>query len=302
MATKLDFTKLLNSIDKVTKKTYEDDSANYWKPTKDKTGNASALIRFLPSKNIDDVPFVRMFSHSFKDPNTNRWYFENSLTTIGEQDEIGDQNKILWDTNDKANQEIVKLRKRKLQYICNILVIKDGGNPEMNGKVMRYKFGQKIFDKIVAATKPDELSGEVPFNPFDPNDGADFMLKMVKANDQYNYDQSKFTNPRPLFGGDEDEIKTVLDQCFDINEEIAPSKFKTKEELKKKFLWVTGQDKSKESSQPQDDSEEFQKLQEMAKEEPKKVTKPAEEKKKPPVPVQQQDDDDAAFFAGLISD
>lgn len=289
MATKLDFSKLLNSIEKVSKKTYDDDSANYWKPTKDKTGNASALIRFLPSKNIDDVPFVRMFSHSFKDPSTNRWYFENSLTTIGEQDEISEQNKILWDTNDKDNQEIVKLRKRKLQYICNILVIKDGGNPEMNGKVMRYKFGQKIFDKIVAATKPDELSEEEPVNPFDPNEGADFILKMVKANDQYNYDQSKFSKQKPLFGGDESEIQAVLDQCFDINEEIAPSKFKSKEELKKKFLWVTGQDKT--ATKP-DDSEEFDKLKEMAKVEPKK----------PPMPVQQEDDgdEDAAFFAGLI--
>ena len=299
MATRMNFSTLLESIDKVTKKTYEDDSSNYWKPTKDKTGNASALIRFLPSKKIDDVPFVRMWSHAFQDAVTKRWYFENSLSTIGSQDEVGIQNKILWDTGLDSNKEICKVRRRKLSYICNILVIKDSGNPENDGKVMRYKFGQKIFDKIIGAAKPDEMTGEDPINAFDPYEGADFLLKMTKANDQYNYDQSKFTSKKELFSGDEDKIQEVLDQCFDVNEEIDSSKFKSPEDLKKKFLWVTGQDSQ---SAPRDDSEEHKKLSELSKSIQKEEVKKVEEKKKPPMPIAEdkEDEDDSAFFKSLI--
>ena len=63
----MDFSKLLGQIDSVqTKKSYEAD-VNLWKPTKDKSGNAAAVIRFLPSININDFPFVRMYRHSFKE-------------------------------------------------------------------------------------------------------------------------------------------------------------------------------------------------------------------------------------------
>lgn len=298
MATKMNFASLLESIEKVTKKTYEDDSSNYWKPTKDKTGNATALIRFLPSKNIEDVPFVRMFSHSFQDPTTKRWYFENSLSTIGGIDEIARANKELWDTGTEENQKIVKLRKRKLSYICNIYIIKDAGNPENDGKVMRYKFGQKIFEKIVSAAKPDEMIGEVPINAFDAYDGADFLLKMVKANDQYNYDQSKFTSKKPMFDGDDDKIDTALEQCFDITEEVAPTKFKSEEDLKKKFLWVIGQEKVQNN-----DNDEIKQLEKLVDKENKKEEAKKEEKKKPPLPVMTDSgDDDSAFFASLIED
>ena len=133
----MSFEKLLSQIESVTakKKTWEDDSANYWRPTKDKAGNASAVIRFLPNKDQEDFPFVRLYTHSFKDPSTNRWYIENSLSTIGAQDYIGTVNHELWNSGTDENKELAKTRKRKLNYISNILIIKDTGNPENDGKV-----------------------------------------------------------------------------------------------------------------------------------------------------------------------
>ena len=59
----------------------------YWNLTVDKNGNGSAVIRFLPQPEGEDVPFVRLWSHSFKGP-TGQWYIENSLTTIGQQDAV----------------------------------------------------------------------------------------------------------------------------------------------------------------------------------------------------------------------
>jgi hypothetical protein len=305
----MDFGKLLTQIDAVsTKKTFEKDE-NFWKPTKDKSGNAAAVIHFLPSKNIEDIPFVRMYKHNFKDAETGRWYIENSLTTIGGQDLVSTINKELWNTGIDANKKIASVRKRKLSYIANILVIKDLGNPENNGKVMKYAFGPKIWDKISNAAKPEEGLGEEPISAFCPINGAEFLLKMQYNQDteQYNYDASKFNAKKPMFGGDDDQIEEVLNRCFDIGLEIAPDKFKTEAELEDKFLWVTGQkksgtgkvvDKVKQDQFDADDAE-MSKLVEMSKV-PAKV--PAKERKSPPMPTDMGGDDDAAFFASLVDD
>ena len=305
----MDFSKLLTQIDSVsTKKTYEKDE-NFWKPTKDKSGNAAAVIRFLPSKNIDDFPFVRKYKHNFKDASTGRWYIENSLTTIGGQDLVSTINKELWETQIKENQAIASKRKRKLSYIANILVIKDLGNPTNNGKVFKYEFGMKIWDKITGAAKPEEGLGEEPIAAFCPINGADFLLKMTynAEIDQYNYDSSKFNSKKPLFDGDDDRIEEVLNQCFDIQLEIAPDKFKTEKELADKFLWVTGQkvnttgkvvDKAKQDQFDADDAE-LDALTKIAAT-PKAAAKPT--RKAPPMPVESGDDDDDAFFANLIKD
>lgn len=309
----MDFSKLLTQIDSVSnKKTHEAD-ATYWKLTKDKTGNAAAVIHFLPNKNIEDIPFVRMYKHNFKNPATNRWYIENSLTTIGEQDYIAEVNKELWNTGLEENKKIVSSRKRKLQYIANILVVKDLGNPENDGKVFKYAFGPKIWDKIVAAAKPEEALGEEPISAFDPINGADFLLKMTynAEAEQYNYDASKFNSKKPMFGGDDDKIEAVLAQCYDLNQEIAPDKFKSYEELKKKFLWVLGQeDKAAKPSKAQQeqfdsDDDELAALAEMVKAdkkaEEKPKTAPAKERKSPPVPVASLDEDsDDEFFKELL--
>jgi hypothetical protein len=302
----MDFSKLLQQIETVTtKKTYTDNSSEYWKPTKDKAGNAAAVIRFLPNKDVEDIPFVRMFSHSFKHKVTGHWYIENSLSTINGQDYIGTVNQGLWNSGLEEDKELCRIQKRKLQYISNILVIKDLGNPENNGKVFKYKYGAKIFGKIHSAAKGDADLGEAAVNAFDTELGADFLLKMQKANDQFNYDASKFNNARALFDGDEDKINAVLAQCADLNMEISPDKFKTEAELKDKYLWVTGAKKSgvaAPKAQDQSVDDELLMLAKMANEEPKAPPKPA--KKGPPMPVMTSEDDgdDTDFFASLVAD
>lgn len=296
----LSFQKLLNQIESVTaKKTYEDDT-NYWKLTKDKAGNASAVIRFLPNADQEDIPFVRLYTHSFKDPSTNRWYIENSLSTIGGQDYVGEVNSELWNTGLDENKEIVRARKRKTNFISNILVIKDTGNPENDGTVRLFKYGKKIFDKIIQAAKPDETLGEDPINVFDTLEGADFILRQTEVAGFPNYDQSKFGSKKPITGGQK-RIDEVLAQCHDLNLEIAPSKFKTPEELKKKFLWVTGQETKTEPSSYDKELDELTKIanEPTPKSEAKVESKP---RKTPPMPAADPGDDssDEDFFKNLI--
>jgi len=302
----MDFSKLLQQFDTISqKKTYDNNEGDseYWRPTPDKVGNASAVIRILPDKNIDEIPFQRKFSFAFKDANTNRWYIEDSPSTIGLPDPVSEANRELWETEVEANKEIVRGRKRKETYTVNILVIKDTNNPEAEGGVFKYKMPKKMFAKIVAAAKPDADLGAEPINAFDPMTGADFKLVRTIVSKFPNYDTSTFGAAKPLFGGDKKKIDAVLAKCYDLKADVAPEKFKSYDELKKKFEWVTGVSKSNGAARAQQAAQdpELDALAELAASEKPKATNPAKRVAAVPTPSMPEDDDDA-FFSSLVND
>ena len=159
---------------------YED--TRFWKPTRDKAGNGYAVIRFLPAKEGEDLPWVRYWDHGFKGP-TGLWYIENSLTSIGQQDPVSEANSVLWNTGRDEDKALARERKRRLHYVSNILVISDPDNPQNEGKVFLYKFGKKIFDKIMDVMQP-QFADETPINPYDFWEGADFNPANYKSYDE----------------------------------------------------------------------------------------------------------------------
>ncbi len=98
---------------------------------------------------------------------------------------------------------------------------------------VKFKFGKKIFEKIMDKAKPT-FEDEKPLNVFDPFDGAEFKLRMRQVDGFPNYDTSVFSEPKPIAESD-DEILSVLNQMKPLKEFIEPSKFKSYEELEKKF-------------------------------------------------------------------
>ena len=160
--------------EKTETKSYVDD--RFWKPTQDKAGNGYAVIRFLPAKEGEDLPWVRYWDHGFKGPN-GLWYIENSLTSIGQPDPVSEMNTQLWNTGREEDKAIARERKRRLHYVANIKVISDSANPSAEGNVYLYRFGKKIFDKIMDAMQP-QFADESPVNPFDFWEGADFKIKI----------------------------------------------------------------------------------------------------------------------------
>lgn len=210
----------------------------FWQPTVDKAGNGYAVIRFLPAPDGEDVPFVRMFDHGFQGP-TGLWYIENSLTTIGKQDPVSEYNSKLWNANandDSLERKQARKQKRRLQYISNIYVIQDSGNPENEGKVFLYKYGKKIFDKLNEAMNP-QFADEEPLNPFDFWEGASFKLKIRNVEGYRNYDKSEFGKPEVLFDSDE-KIEEVYRKAYSLQAFLNPSNFKTYEELQARLVKV----------------------------------------------------------------
>ena len=220
------------------KKSYADD--RIWKPTVDKAGNGYAVLRFLPAAEGQELPWVRYWDHGFKGP-TGLWYIENSLTSIGQPDPVGELNSRLWNSGIDADKEKARDQKRRLHYVVNVLVVSDPSNPVNEGKVMLYKFGKKIFDKIMDSMQP-EFADESPVNPFDFWEGADFKLKIRNVEGYRNYDKSEFANPSALYDGDDSRLEAVYNQLHDLSEFSDPKNYKTYDELKAKLARVLGEE------------------------------------------------------------
>ncbi len=224
--------KLVKEVEKMNTSSGSGADERFWKPEMDKTGVGSAVIRFLPAPEGEELPWVKLWSHAFQGPGG--WYIENSLTTIGKKDPVGEYNRELWNSGEQKKKDIVSQKqKRKLSYYANIYVVKDPLHPENEGKVFLYKFGKKIFDKILASMQP-EFDDEEPINPFDFWQGANFKLKITKVAGYWNYDKSDFGPVSPLLDDDE-ALEAIWKKEYSLQDIIAPDKFKTYEQLEKRM-------------------------------------------------------------------
>ena len=217
-------------------KSYVDD--RIWKPTVDKAGNGYAVLRFLPGKD-GEIPFVRYWDHGFKGP-TGLWYIENSLTSIGQTDPVGELNSRLWNSGIESDKDKARTQKRRLHYVTNIYVVSDPSAPQNEGKVFLYKFGKKIFDKIYDQMNP-EFADETPVDPFDFWEGANFKLKIRNVEGYRNYDKSEFASPDQFLAGEEAKLEGVYNQLHDLTEFTNPKNYKTYDELKTKLTKVLGE-------------------------------------------------------------
>lgn len=229
--------KLVKEVEKMSSTSSGSDE-RLWKPTLDKTNNGFAVIRFLPAPDGEELPWAKMYSHAFQGLGGS-WYIENSLTTIGGKDPLGEHNRDLWNTGTESNKETVRKQKRKLSYYSNIYVVKDPTNPQNEGKVFLFKYGKKIFDKIMEAMQP-EFEDESPINPFDLWQGANFKLKIVKKDGYWNYDKSEFGPSEPLLS-DDDAMEALWKKEYSLAAVTAPDQFKSYEELEKRLKMVLGQ-------------------------------------------------------------
>ena len=228
--------KLVKEVEKMNNAGSSGDD-RYWKLECDKAQNGYAVIRFLPAPDGEDMPFVKMYSHAFQAKGG--WYIENSLTTLGQKDPVSEFNSELWNNGTDAGKDQARKQKRKLTYIANIMVVKDPANPQNEGGVFLYKFGKKIFDKIMSAMQP-EFEDEEAINPFDFWEGASFKLKAKNVAGYRNYDSSEFGKVEPLLGGDDDALEALWGKQFSLAELVAADQFKEYDVLKKRLNQVLG--------------------------------------------------------------
>jgi hypothetical protein len=296
-----DFSKIAGEFEKIANpqtetKSYVDD--RFWRLEGDKAGNGTATLRFLPRVEGDELPWVRIFSHGFQGP-TGKWYIENSLTTLGENDPVGELNTQLWNSGSEANKEIARKQKRKLSFIANVLIVSDPKHPENEGQVKLFKFGKKIFDKIMDKARPT-FEDEKPVNVFDLWEGANFKLRMRKKDGYANYDESLFSDPVAVSENEEDLLRVVNSQ-HKLTEFTDRKNFKSYDELKKKLSEVLSGDSFASKSAAEIADEEDRPV--RAAPEPAKSTVAPTQKAKPaPTTVEDDDDDVMSYFEKIAQE
>ena len=265
----------------------------FWKPEVDASGNGYAVIRFLPAPEGETVPWAKVYSHAFQGPGG--WYIENSLTTLGDKDPVGEVNRRLWNDGTEEGKDVARRQKRKLSYYSNIQVIKDPKHPENEGKVFLYKYGKKIHDKILAAMQP-EFQDETPVNVFDLWEGANFKLKIKKVAGFWNYDSSEFDSVSAL-SSDDTELEATWKSEHSLEAFTAADQFKSYEDLEKRLNLVLGS--APRATVPSVDSEEYEPVAAQAQSSFRDKMSAAPAVKKEAVV---EDDDALSYFASLASD
>lgn len=223
------------------------DDDRFYYPERDSSGNGYALIRFLPTTDDAEAPFVEYFNHSFKGP-TGKWFWDKCRTSIGEECPVCQNNRQIvndhggdWAAVPPNVQNLVRQRSRKRQFVSNVYVVKDPETPENEGKVFLFKYGTKIMDKIKEAINPS-FAGDAPIDPFNPWQGANFALKIRKVKGQTNYDASAFESQAPLFDNDED-IMAVAGMLIPLTEFTDPDNYTPEETQAQRLAAALGTDK-----------------------------------------------------------
>ena len=236
-----DINKLVAAAEKVggnagqQQQSYEDN--RFWKPEVDKAGNGYAVLRFLPAPEGEDLPWTRYWDHGFQGPGG--WYIEKSLTSIGQNDPVGEVNTKLWNSGLDSDKEIARKQKRRLHYVANVLVVSDPAHPENEGRVFLYQFGKKIFDKMMDVMQP-QFQDEEPINPFDLWEGANFKLKIRNVEGYRNYDKSEFADKSGFLDGDDTKLENVYSQEYSLKDFTDKKLFKEYGQLKARLDKVLG--------------------------------------------------------------
>jgi hypothetical protein len=299
--------KLVKQVEKMSTTSGGPDE-RFWKPEMDKTGVGSAVIRFLPAPEGEELPWTKMYTHAFQGPGG--WYIENSLTTVGQKDPVSEHNRGLWNSGSEKDKETVRKQKRKLSYYSNVYVVKDPANPQNEGKVFLFKYGKKIFDKILNAMQP-EFDDEDPINPFDFWQGANFKIKIVKKDGYWNYDKSEFDRVAPLLD-DDDALEALWKKEYSLTAISAPDQFKSYEDLEKRMNYVLGlggtntPTKSRAVVEQEDEFESYTQTQSREEKVMEELEESYNRSKSPSLPKITSDDDDEddamAYFSKLAND
>ena len=298
--------KLVKEVEKMSTGGSGGADERFWKPEMDKTGVGSAVIRFLPAPDNEDLPWVKLYSHAFQGPGG--WFIENSLTTLGQKDPVSEHNRELWNSGSEKDKETVRKQKRKLSYYSNIYVVKDPAHPENEGKVFLFKFGKKIFDKILNAMQP-EFEDEEPINPFDFWGGANFRLKIRKVEGYWNYDKSEFDSASALMD-DDDALEALWKKEYSLSAIVAADQFKSYEDLEKRLKMVLGQKTAARAVAEQEEVYESYNTKHVSKEESvmEELEQSYARSKSPSLPKvtsvpDDEDEDDAMkYFQKLVDD
>mgnify|MGYP003671218220 FL=1 len=158
------------------------------KPDQGLDGTYSSLIRFLPNLKNPRKPYIRKYVYWLED-NDGRGFYIDSPSTVGDKCPVQDMFFTLRNSESAVDKKMSESLKRKEVYYALVQIVKDPQNTALEGQIKVFKFGWKIKQKI-----DDELNPKFddPVQVFDPFEGKNFELNIIKKGGFPNYDSCKF--------------------------------------------------------------------------------------------------------------
>ena len=168
-------------------------------PKKGQNGEFKAIVRFLPSpKDPVNKSIISKYYAYIKHPVSQVSMNIDCPSTVGQPDPIQNTFFTLRNSSNPVLQENSKQFSRKQQSVSLIQVISCQSDPSIVGKILVWKYGIKIHEKIKAEIQPPMGEGHNPFNLFT---GRPFSVSVKEVSGYSNYDACMFFDLTPEQGG-----------------------------------------------------------------------------------------------------
>lgn len=155
-----------------------------------KGGVYESVIRFIPWYANPEKSVMAKQVTWLQNPVTQHGMYIDDPKTVGQFSPVTDMFFKFYNSGNAVLQNFgKKYLSSKLQYASLVQIIKDEQHPELVGKIKVFKFGKKLYDKLVAEEHPAMGQG---FNPFHPIYGRQFYIKCTSVAGFNNFDQSAF--------------------------------------------------------------------------------------------------------------
>jgi hypothetical protein len=184
-------------------------------PENGKDGVYKSLVRFLPNHADPAKSKIHKYYVYLNDPTTGEGFPVDCPSTVGKKSILKDMFWKLKNSHSAADQELSKGFSRKEDYYSLIQIVQDKHNPELEGKIMIFKFGKKLNDMLEAQLKPEYGDS---CNPYDLFEGKLFSVHTRKVGDWNNYDLCSFVGDRtPIeingkkMEKNQDDMNTILE-------------------------------------------------------------------------------------------
>jgi hypothetical protein len=169
----------------------------FYQPSADegREGVYKAVIRFLPYHKNPSKSKIQKYYVWIKDTVSGESFSADCPSTVGKKSILKDMYWKLKNSQSASEQALAENFSRAENFYSLVQVVKDPNKPELEGKIMVFKYGKKINDKIEAQLKP--VDAEIPAcNPFDLFEGKLFALHITKKQKWNNYDSCEFVGDK----------------------------------------------------------------------------------------------------------
>lgn len=159
-------------------------------PKKGQNGVFEAVIRFLPNpKDPANKSIITKYYAYIEHPTTQVKKNIDCPSTVGQPDPIQNTFFALRNAANPVLQENSKQFSRKQQSVSLIQVISCKSDPSLVNKILVWKYGVKILDKLNQEMNPPMGDGHNPFNLFT---GRPFSVQVKEVSGFPNYDACQF--------------------------------------------------------------------------------------------------------------